>query len=583
MTGKGAVPPAGNNTRGASKNGTPKTIPSRHDISSLFAGTATSIASIADAKRYFETNGWILEGEEYLKQKIINVIHTVALNSKIPADVATVLKAIGYLLQDEVNDNIADEVVSAITTKLEATLAPSITAIKESASFLEAASKTQAEATLALKALAEKQTVTLDTAAEKLAGFPLTRGIHTSADDTPSWARVAAVGHTSINPAPNTMAFASNITDISLQQRILLAACTIMVTRPPSTIPSQLDRSPAKAKEYRSKLTDAITQLDLSDLDTEEEQSIRKISIKGVQILPRGDILLEFSTASMVPLFRRINKEYDLTMCIAPDATIKDRMYPVILKFVPCNGSFSPSDREHLDDLETNTGLDSGSIVSAAWIKPPHARAAKQTVANLKVLCATTEAANRLLTERIYIDGHLVKAHKDLREPIRCGNCQLYGHIRANCLDDAVCSRCTSNDHTHENCTSDNQPQCISCGPNSTHPSSSRNCPVFLRKCKELDARCPENNMPYFPTNERWTWAATPARPPSTPQSPPPQRSVLRNTRRSGNLDQTQQGRDSGWLGRGQRQTTLNELLTQSQPNNAGPTPSPFDTSAPSQ
>jgi hypothetical protein len=52
---------------------------------------------------------------------------------------------------------------------------------------------------------------------------------------------------------------------------------------------------------------------------------------------------------------------------------------------------------------------------------------------------------------------------------------------------------------------------CVSCKLNA-HASWDRNCPKFLRRCAQYDKNYPENNLPYFPTNEDWTLTPCPNR-----------------------------------------------------------------------
>ena len=39
------------------------------------------------------------------------------------------------------------------------------------------------------------------------------------------------------------------------------------------------------------------------------------------------------------------------------------------------------------------------------------------------------------------------------------------------------------------------------------HTSFNRECPKFIEKCAQLDARCPKNNLVFYPTKEPWSWA----------------------------------------------------------------------------
>ncbi|KAG2741123.1 hypothetical protein P692DRAFT_201672574, partial [Suillus brevipes Sb2] len=114
------------------------------------------------------------------------------------------------------------------------------------------------------------------------------------------------------------------------------------------------------------------------------------------------------------------------------------------------------------------------------------------------------ETANQLIKDGLYIDHHLIRVKKDRKEPIRCAKCQRYGHIARNCnVSRDVCGTCADN-HRTSDCNAYKTVRCTSCRTD-THASWSRQCPEFDRKCTELNAKYPENSLPYFPTCEAWT------------------------------------------------------------------------------
>ena len=41
------------------------------------------------------------------------------------------------------------------------------------------------------------------------------------------------------------------------------------------------------------------------------------------------------------------------------------------------------------------------------------------------------------------------------------------------------------------------------------HASFDRECPKFIEKCAQLDMKCPENALAYYPTDEPWSWATS--------------------------------------------------------------------------
>lgn len=62
--------------------------------------------------------------------------------------------------------------------------------------------------------------------------------------------------------------------------------------------------------------------------------------------------------------------------------------------------------------------------------------------------------------------------------PLRCYQCQRYGHSKASCSHPAACARCGKQDHTDDNC---HEPeQCVNC--KGTHTAYSKQCPEWQRQ-----------------------------------------------------------------------------------------------------
>lgn len=81
--------------------------------------------------------------------------------------------------------------------------------------------------------------------------------------------------------------------------------------------------------------------------------------------------------------------------------------------------------------------------------------------------------------------------------PLRCFNCQRFGHHRSNCKRTVVCAVC-SEAHDGKDCTKD--PKCFNCGD--SHPSFSRSCPVWQKE-KEIQKVKIENNISFPEARER--------------------------------------------------------------------------------
>lgn len=130
--------------------------------------------------------------------------------------------------------------------------------------------------------------------------------------------------------------------------------------------------------------------------------------------------------------------------------------------------------------------------------------------------------------------------------PLRCYNCQAYGHHQANCKRKAMCGKCGSPDHGLAQCTS--PPHCLHCsGP---HPASDRLCPKWVSEkqvqkikytrnipypeARKIVSTTPVSQAPFKSTS--WSYADAAASDPSGPRNltsrpvgtkliPPPQRS----------------------------------------------------------
>ena len=65
-----------------------------------------------------------------------------------------------------------------------------------------------------------------------------------------------------------------------------------------------------------------------------------------------------------------------------------------------------------------------------------------------------------------------------INEPVRCYNCQKYGHMATKCTSKPVCSKCAG-EHDSRNCTNDGPTKCTNC--KDSHPASSKNCPKYIK------------------------------------------------------------------------------------------------------
>lgn len=497
----------------------------RTEINAIIANQGGPVTNGSDARKWLNTKGWIIDGEQFDRSKIVNILLTVSLLPRIPPEAINAIRAVAFILDDDIIDNLSSSLAAAVAEKVNAGLTEITKNLERSASFLEANSVQQAATTLDLKQAAAKPANSLNdlnhivnklsSAVESISSishWPPPPPCHPSLPSLPS---------PTYNP--NTP---DNLT--KLKHRLLQSACTVLiVTDPaaPTNTPDHKTPPGTDTQDLRTKLNQHLEELDNNDrplldfLEDEPDNSPNnnKTIVKGIQVRKNGGFLLDFDTPESAERFISYSSSHIFLLAahFGDSAVIKPRGFPVLMKFVPCTGEFNPKDPNHIFELEANSKLKKGAITAANWLKRPDRRSPHQQVATLKITCADPQSANQLLRNKIFVQGHAVTVMKDIHEPIRCNNCQEFGHIRANCPNDEVCAQCCSTAHKTADCPPNQTPHCRSCGPSSSHPSYSRNCPVFADKCASLDERFPENNMPYFPTGEDWTWAMSPPKPSS--------------------------------------------------------------------
>jgi hypothetical protein len=268
------------------------------------------------------------------------------------------------------------------------------------------------------------------------------------------------------------------------------------------------DASPETTLKFKDQLAKA--------LKAASEDTLIEPSVRSTSILKNGAILIEVKDALTAKWIREGGNKSKIATLFHPESYFRERSYPLIFRFVPIE--WSPEDPESLRDLEAAHDIAPNTIRAATWVKNPNRRSAEQEVAHIKISCATPETANTLLTSVVRIEGRQVTVTKDSREPTRCNKCQRYSHYAVDCKEESdACGKC-GKEHRTAGCTAAEK-WCVSCD-SEDHSSISRECPQFSKRAKSLSTANPEATLPFFPTDEPWTWE----------RSPPPKQTPARRT-----------------------------------------------------
>ncbi|KAF9542458.1 hypothetical protein CPC08DRAFT_650165, partial [Agrocybe pediades] len=230
--------------------------------------------------------------------------------------------------------------------------------------------------------------------------------------------------------------------------------------------------------------------------------------IRSVERLNRSKgILIEFSTkegAQWMKINDNANRLLQAMGQHGHGGQWKKRSHNIIAYYAPVE--FNPEDPTHIEELLSVNKISKDELIRTRYAKPIHRRHPQQRFAHLILTIANADTANTLINEGMNIFGKRTDVRKCKKEPIRCLKCQTYNHLAKECINQHdTCGTCGSKEHRTQGCNNTTSYQCVPCG-GLDHPSWSRHCPTFLRKCEDYDKMHPENNIPYFPSEESWTW-----------------------------------------------------------------------------
>ena len=446
-------------------------------------GTRGAVKNVNEAKQFLVTAGWTVQGEVVSLETVARVLLAQAILPKVPLELANVMTAAAYLITSSLQDGVAQGVAQTITGLLKHSVASMTVGIRED---LELHAAKLAEVAQSQATIAEDMKRTQEDMAESA---------KEAATQVKSYSQAAA----SIPPptrqfSPPTPAVTHS--QLQIQNREQIKRRQVLIDFEKT---DDLQLETMNEVTLNRKATDAIR----TCLAVATDPKPAEAKLKTGTLLRNGGLLLELNSDEAAQWLKSEDVLERFLENLGSGASIKNRTYQVIVHFVPI--SFDPANEEHVRGYEEHNNIQSGSIAKAEWIKPVKDRKAGQKVATLRVFHKDAESANAILKQGAYVFNKRVEPKRPHKEPIRCLRCHKFGHERRNCKSqNAYCGKCSATHNTEECDETRRGFQCINCLGH--HPSYSRECPVFWEKRQQMDQRCPENGLAFYPTDEPWTW-----------------------------------------------------------------------------
>jgi hypothetical protein len=295
------------------------------------------------------------------------------------------------------------------------------------------------------------------------------------------------------------------------------------INPPPHANPRVAAKEGIKARQFLMEgIADTkFSHTDVFQLKTELNKLLTDIGLQNGKIrtiskLRNGGALLEMDSDSASTWLADQENRNKLCKRIGPGVVFRARVHNLIAFNVPLD--ISPEDKTHRSEVCEVNSIDPEGVTAMRWIKPAHRRSKNQRTAHLILTFTNADAANRAITNGLYICNRRCHVERVKREPTRCLKCQGWNHFARECLEaNDTCGNCAMG-HRTSDCPTPLTKFCVSCKTDD-HASWNRECPTFIKKLNELNDRNPENTLQYIPTADPWTWSAS-VKPNPTPPLP---------------------------------------------------------------
>ena len=187
-------------------------------------------------------------------------------------------------------------------------------------------------------------------------------------------------------------------------------------------------------------------------------------SIVGHPKLKSGDLLLEvLDRKQQVENLLKTTKIFDLKVKISLHNSLSSSKGVIrCLELRPC------SDKEIIENLKEQgvTGVRNVSVRRNGVIKPT----------NTYVLTFNTP----ILPKKIKVAFLSVNVEVYIPNPLRCYQCQVFGHHEDYCMKKPICVNCGGERHCNDDRNCKNTAKCVNC--NGNHPVFSRDCPTWKKE-----------------------------------------------------------------------------------------------------
>ena len=201
-------------------------------------------------------------------------------------------------------------------------------------------------------------------------------------------------------------------------------------------------------------------------------------TLASVQRLQRGDLLIKTDNAKYAEMLLATKALAHVPVKVAPHRTLNS-----------CKGVVRSRELASCDTAEIIDELKSQGVIDAVVISVRDGSdETRRRRTNTVIL-----TFNRSQPPAHITAGYLrIPVDRYVQNPLRCYNCQRFGHGKAHCRREQACAKCGQVGHDRTDCQQ--REHCINC--NGSHTAASKTCPKWILEKRVQQIRA-EKNIPF--------------------------------------------------------------------------------------
>jgi hypothetical protein len=204
--------------------------------------------------------------------------------------------------------------------------------------------------------------------------------------------------------------------------------------------------------------------------------------LKSAKKLRDGTLLIETANETQSKKLLTMKLLNDIPVVVEPHRTLNT-----------CRGIITHYDLLHVEVEEIQREMASQGVIHARRLT---------TKRNGEIINTTSVVLTfsfDSLPEKVFIGYESVPVRPFIPAPMRCFQCQRFGHVATRCEGKPTCPRCGLEKHEDAECSKD--PHCVNC--EGAHPVYSRNCPKVKEERQVMEIKTREK-LSYFDARKKY-------------------------------------------------------------------------------